>query len=290
MEATLRIMQLLHTNLACSKRGKCAGLITLVCVILLGGCVVIPLLEDPPYDEAGKTIEIGETTRKDVLFTLGEPAMVGRDGAFFAYTEYQAKLGLLFFAAHPTGGAAAGSMGLGTKHLLAIAFDENGVVLNVELSTKDTLEGGRRPAETSYCISTGECFVSFGAEIVAFATPAEDRDAKFFAATPNSCALYLYPEGDFGFPFSVFLDEQVRLWSIDDGYFLWRLEPGQHRIAALLEPYGYGADLNVECVADKSLYVKYFSPGIFVNMDLALVTAAEGQTGVRSGRLLLDNL
>jgi hypothetical protein len=235
-----------------------------------------------------KSIEIGQTTRKDVLFALGEPAIARRDGDLFAYSDFQLKTQMHFLLASPRGGAAGGSVGFGTKHLLAITFDNNGIVRTVELSAESAREGITGLPKTTYCISSGECFVSDGRDIVAFATPGEDREAKSFAATPNSCVVYLYPDDEFDY--SVVLDTRVRLPSTNRGYFLWRLDPGQHRIAASTPQPLTDAELTFSCEAGEAIFLRYFYLGVFQGMKLAHVPAVEGEAGVRSGKLVLGDL
>ncbi len=254
--------------------------------LLLAGCVVIPVGEEAPFDSPAQNFKTGQTTRKEVLFTLGEPLILRREEKLFAYMGYQLQAAMLYAAASPEGGAA-GSLGFGKAHVLAITFDDRGIVQSVELSAKAGLSGARGAA-TEQCLKTGECFAAGKAGAVAFATETEDRAAKTFAVRPEGCAVYLY--ADERFDFSVILDRRERLANTNSGFFLWHLTPGPHRVSAAETYYGEGDAAEVDCRAGEVLYLRFFSPGPFQGMKLELTPAAEAQEEIRAGRLVLDNL
>lgn len=272
------------TRTACMGRFKHTNLGILVGAFLLSGCIApIPIYDDPPFAEPRKSIEIGQTTRRDVLDLLGAPAVERRSGQLHAYTEFQDSIGLLII-----GVGDAGIIRFGEQNLLAITFDQAGIVENVELvteSARKTANGGL--TRTTHCISSGECFVSKRYEVTVFANAAEDSLAKSFRADPEECTLYIYGYDES--EFWVKLDEGFRRRTIAGGYFRWNLSPGSHNFVASAQSVINDATLKIACGAGEIVYVQYIDPGAFKNMELVLMSATEGQAGVQTRKLVLED-
>ena len=113
----------------------------IVFTLLLGGCVAIPLVlpaHEEPFKEVIGRIQIGGTSRDEVMEILGEPKAFLMDPEIHYYAEFHftgfqgviiiaALVGpLIFFGAEPLG------VGGWTVLALAIQFDETGIVSSVD--------------------------------------------------------------------------------------------------------------------------------------------------------------
>ena len=102
---------------------------------VLGGCIIIPV---PPYGpgriqrQVIDQIKPGETTREDVLLTLGPPTQRLSDDRIFVYDWKQVVAWI------GTGGIAGGSLAGGgsgdveSRHFFAIEFGSDGRVVRRE--------------------------------------------------------------------------------------------------------------------------------------------------------------
>jgi hypothetical protein len=165
----------------------CRGAVTLgavvLTVLLLSGCVILPVpiersagpnpasrtnIEDKPPTG----IVVGETTRTQVLFMLGEPDGRGLQDAWFSYGSVAERGGLHWYVlmAAATGkGAAAGPMdSWDTSRRLTVRFDARGVVSDVSLDQKNCNASG------------GDCLQATGGDLAA----ADARAAALAAAGP----------------------------------------------------------------------------------------------------------
>lgn len=106
---------------------------------LAQGCLIIPV----PHQAAGsrgtigeeraRFLRAGETTREEVLLTLGEPEEVLDDERFFVYRWERALTTtvIIFFPYAPVG--ASGTV-ITARHRFRIEFDDRGLVKSVERS------------------------------------------------------------------------------------------------------------------------------------------------------------
>ena len=296
----------------------CRHAIPAVCAIALTGCVTIPMDGDLPYDGVKDNIDSGSTTRTDVLFALGEPNLARRDETLFVYSGYELEGKLILVAAGVADAGGGGGTGaamtfdLGKQHLLAIQFDDAGVVGNLEILNESDIrsnEMSEKRSTTNICITTGECFAIIDKNyegvhnyryadettrkykrrpnkiIVSFATAEEDSKAKLFESNHDQCILYVYPGGKFGF--SVYIDSAYLGYSIDRGYFLWRADPGEHNLGVSSgQDTAYFDSISFTCQPGEQIYVR-LDPPQSGRLDPVIVDVQEGQAGVRSGKLLL---
>jgi hypothetical protein len=105
--------------------------------LLNTGCIIVPIPHgefacDPRPGLFARTdadfIRPAQTTRQQVLLTLGEPDFIWADERTFAYVWATSDLDILFAAGGPGGGAIGGIIPMRKKHRLLIRFDEAGVV------------------------------------------------------------------------------------------------------------------------------------------------------------------
>lgn len=115
--------------------------------LLLVGCVIpIPSGYDSDSreniaDAAPVTIEVGATTREDVLMLLGEPDAVALDESWIAYTSSYTSGGLFILAGAGGGIAAMGGTRMRYRRLI-VEFDTNGKTAALKFESKRCFEFG----------------------------------------------------------------------------------------------------------------------------------------------------
>ena len=271
----------------------------IVFMLLLGGCIPIPLVlpaDEEPFKEVIGRIQIGETSRDGVMEILGEPKAFLMDPEIHYYAEFHftgfqgvviiAALGpgILWFGAEPLG------VGGSTVLALAIQFDETGIVSSV-----DRLPEGP-------CKSTVPClgYAYFkrddkAYELFLFAPEEDDAAAKQFHPKRDSCSVYLFAKLDDDFPSRLRLKATLGsapfptrlLYS--GGYQLWHLSPGQHRI--YIEAVGLVRRKRIElrCDAGEVKYLEFRNSfGIFAGYaeEFQFLDAKVGKEGVRQRNLI----
>ena len=106
----------------------------LLCGAVLAGCLIIPV----DYHATGSrhnvsmastnVLQIGVTTREDILLTLGEPDFVSEDGRRFGYLWTKVKV---IWAVASYGSGAAGEVT--RSYLIETSFDQSNRVSDVRL-------------------------------------------------------------------------------------------------------------------------------------------------------------
>ena len=111
--------------------------------ILLAGCVPVPLPfpESPPYEGKLEFLKEGSTTRKTVLFELGEPFFTLRENRFFGYSATRFDGGIGF-----VGYYAVLGFSWYEAYLLGIEFDEENIVTSFELGSSGVFRVNTPPA------------------------------------------------------------------------------------------------------------------------------------------------
>ena len=177
----------------------------IVFMLLLGGCIPIPLVipadEDPFKEKIIGRIQIGGTSRDGVMEILGEPKAFLMDPEihYYATSLSMGFQGVLMLGVSPVGVAGLplgrGGFSLPTTHALTIQFDETGIVSSVD----------RMPAGP--CKSTVPClgYAYFkrddkAYELFLFAPEEDDAAAKQFHPKRDSCSVYLFAKLDDDFP------------------------------------------------------------------------------------------
>ncbi len=253
--------------------------IPLLCVFLLTGCVVIPLPYERPFkEETVQFIEVGSTTREEVILTLGQPDVVARNETLFVYAAESAT----GFVAIYSGG---GGVGRGYWYLV-IEFDQDSTVERHEIVTASIF---------AYpCTTNGICVVP-GSKGVLIAPEEEDKNAKKFRVNPEKCSIYIYRSnrnrrwwahttGRWWSP--IYLNGRYAGLNYYEGYFLWEADPGQIVVSS-------GSALGkvtFPCEAGKTYFVRQVMPlSVDGNVVNQLVDESEGRDDVDSGRLILGS-
>ena len=88
----------------------------------------------PIDDEALSFLQIGITTKEDVLLKLGNPTSCSRNDSLFGY-RWKILYGIWFFAA---GGGGVGGP-IARKHSVSLEFDEHGILKKYEVKSSTDL-------------------------------------------------------------------------------------------------------------------------------------------------------
>ena len=83
---------------------------------------------------------VGETTRTDVLLSIGEPDLAADDESWMAYESIYGKGGVVFVMAAGGGAGGIGSEKVQHRYLV-VEFDANGLVSTADFVDKSCWEG-----------------------------------------------------------------------------------------------------------------------------------------------------
>jgi hypothetical protein len=115
--------------------------------LLLAGCAIpIPSSYDSESREnvaeaAPVAIEVGATTREDVLMLLGEPDAVGIDESWIAYASIYTSGGLVLVSPTAAGVGVVGGARMRYRRLI-VEFDAQGVTAALVFESKRCFEFG----------------------------------------------------------------------------------------------------------------------------------------------------
>ncbi len=250
-----------------------------IAALMLGGCAVIPINEEKPFQKKDLPgLAVGQSTRADVLLTLGTPGHVFDDEKLFIYEKSQ--LHTVWFVLVP-GGVFGGSDA--TSHYLATAFDAKGRLTHMEAiplanetgialaGASNTIERTSRDLKKTNCFTTGVCFADAAGDKL-YAAP--NSDAKP-VPPPDRCGLVVYRENKKSknppilsfnnFPPSyvavdVLLDRRPMGATNLGGYYRILVSPGRHEAAGLGTLLGKvrGLDdrLQINCRAGETVFVR----------------------------------
>jgi hypothetical protein len=154
----------------------------------LHGCIAIPvpskMLEEYIPKDSLSFLEVGLTTKDEVVEKLAEPASTFSNGSKWIYRTNVRETGRTAgcsFIVHEDCYVGFGSH---TYGLLDLDFDDRGVLSDWELLD----------AEYSRCSKEGVCVLGTLGEsdIMVFAPESTDLAAKRFDVSGNDCAIYLH--------------------------------------------------------------------------------------------------
>ena len=258
---------------------------------MLGGCAVIPINDEKPYQNKDLPgLVVGQSTRADVLLTLGTPRYVFDDEKLFIYAKTQ--LHTVWLMLVPGGFAGVTDA---TNHYLATAFDTKGRLTHMEaipLSNDIAFGVGTNILGTSRnlnktCFSTGVCFADAAGNTL-YAAP--NSDAKS-VPPPDRCGLVLYRENKksknpsilcfncfdpSSVAVGILLDRRPMGATNQDGYYRIFVSPGRHEAAGLgtlstmssasAEAIAMAGQFNdrllIDCRAGETVFVRLTVPSI----------------------------
>ena len=262
--------------------------IVVACVIT--GCIGI----DRPARYSAETldqVEVGTTTREEVILLMGLPKHTGRNGQTFFYRwELSGEVGMVPFPVPFLFGSIS-------FESVRVDFDSSGVVSKLTRG-KETLSV---PFE----------MVKYIGYTLAF--PEEDKEAKRFLSESDACTVYIYINriGGNAFtnvkPFFLKIDRQlVGDAGADHWYYRQTVSPGQHavivseerskavaRFSDYLATAGFSGNhkvwesLTLDCVAGELYFFEVRFAAISMGPRLRQVGSDEGREAVNKGRLLI---
>lgn len=269
--------------------------IALTFVASLPACFVPIQLPDKTLfdDEALAFIEIGRTTKEEIMTAMSDLAITNsegesktelllkkfRGGDWWLYVQEREELAWLGLA--PTG---MGQIGDTDLRLLLVKFDASGVVTSYELSSSEGYGCNRK----SVCV--------YGSSYALLAPEDEDRAVKKFDIGPGRCGIYVYGalKGHIG-PVSIWIDGE-RLDSLlnREHFFFWQLDQGAHRLAAGGLTSEKVTSIAFNCDAEELYFFEFkemFKAGFFENrnwIEINREDADAGRKAVSKRRLTLD--
>jgi outer membrane protein assembly factor BamE (lipoprotein component of BamABCDE complex) len=105
-------------------------------VAIVSGCIAVLIPLGEGYVDQGRevdadravSIQLGVTTRDEVLAQLGEPAVIWEDGRIFAYSWHRVTWKVIIVVMY----LGVGTKTVGTNHMLLVEFDEGWRVRRAE--------------------------------------------------------------------------------------------------------------------------------------------------------------
>jgi hypothetical protein len=221
-------------------------------LVMISGCIVIPVPtgEKPYYAGAIPNLEIGVTTKSEVLQEFGVPdATYQRDSELIYITTQESwKVAWAFIILVPwaKGGAGAGVETLHKRFVLWVSFDTKDVLSEFEFDTAGDDFGD--------CTSHGICLGKTNA-VMRYADSVTESAAKGFKPTKNQCSIYLHGPGNKK-AYEVSLNGKIPVSIFSTRAFVhWITKPGPQSIVIFPDP----AFLDFECKADEVVFV-HFDP------------------------------
>ena len=254
-----------------------------IAALMLGGCAVIPINDEKPFQKKDLPgLVVGQSTRADVLLTLGMPGHVFDDEKLFIYGKTQ--LHTVWLVLVP-GGVIGGSDA--TRHYLATAFDTKGRLTHMEAialadetgialaGASNTTEGAWRDLKKTSCFTTGVCFADAAGDKL-YAAP--NSDAKS-VPPPDRCGLVLYRENKksknpsilsfnpSSIAVDVLLDRRPMGIPNQGGYYRIFVSPGRHEAVGLGARLGnwksaFEYRLRIDCRAGETVFVRLTVPSL----------------------------
>lgn len=261
--------------------GRCRTQAILICllpVVMMTGCIVIPVPtgEEPYYAKAIPSLQIGNTSKDEVLTELGVPDATYHRGFEIIYmtTQESWKVAWGFILLTPWAGDAGG--GVETLH--------KRFVLSLSFDSKDTLsefEFDMTGDDFGDCTSHGICFGQTNA-VMRYADSITESTAKDFKPNKDLCSIYLHGLGNKK-AYEVSLNGEIPVNVFSTGAFVhWNTKPGPQSLVIFPEP----AFLDFDCKASEITFV-HFDLKRLGSSRLRLENDATGREHLSNRRLVL---
>jgi len=241
------------------------------------GCIVIPVPtgEEPYYAGAIPNLQIGITSKDEVLAELGVPDAIYNRGSEIIYmtTQESWKVAWGFFVPLPGGGADGGVETLHKRFVLALSFDREDTLSEFVFDTTGDDFGD--------CTSDGICFGKTNA-VMRYADPVTESAAKDFKPNEDLCSIYLHGLGNKK-AYEVSLNGEIPISVFSTGAFVhWNTKPGLQSLVMFPEP----AFLDFDCKASEVTFV-HFDFKRLGSSRLRLENDASGREHLSDRRLVL---
>jgi len=278
----------------------------LILITLLNGCLALPLplpyrSDDPFPDEKVSFIVPGTTTKATVKEKLGIPSANRLGDRIFVYPAGQRDW--LWYCPVAIGDGYQGAfthytMPTYLTHLLIIEFDKDDVVTAAQEFCGDSgeLESGlyvvnagsfitpihvSHPQRNSF--TPGEftrSWIFSDERLILRASHVMDKQAKEFNVPQNKSVIYYYK--NFSENVEATLDDTLSVDPESDGFLMWVVDPGEHRINTTHNFYWDA--LTIHCYPGEKYYIGSYK-GILKEEDKAI---AEKEISER--KLVIDRL
>lgn len=158
-------------------------------VVLTTGCIVIPIPtgEKPYYSGAIPNLEVGVTSKNEVLVEFGVPDVTYQQGSELVYIEKQESWKIAWAAIGPGGAGGAGVETLHKRFALSVSFDTQDTLNAFEFDTAGDDFGD--------CTRHGICFGKTRS-VMRFADTVSEATSKGFKPSEEQCSIYLHGPGN----------------------------------------------------------------------------------------------
>ena len=221
----------------------------LLFLMIMTGCIVIPIPtgEKPYFAGAIPNLEVGVTSKSEVLQELGVPDVTYHRDSELIYiaTQESWKVVWGFILLTPwAGGADGGVETLHKRFVLSALFDTQNVLTAFEADTAGDDFGD--------CTSQGICLGKTNA-VMRYADSLTETAAKSFKPNKDQCSIYLHGLGNKK-AYEVSLNGKIPVSIFSTGAFIhWITKPGPQSLVVFPEP----AFLDFDCKAGEMVFVHF---------------------------------
>lgn len=266
-----------------------------VLLTIIYGCIILPvptsILPDadsvtPFIHQVNSLIIPGSTTKMQVVSILGDPSARRFGERIYIYAAGQKDwLWAGFIVLPPVAVVPAYGYPTYLTHLLIIEFDKDDIVTAFQEICKDSgkLESGL------YVVNSGGYITSHtkdrkwrfaDKQLVILASETMDKKAREFAVPQNKSVIYYYKK--FSDNIEATLDDNLSVDPESDGFLMWLVDPGEHRINTTHNFYWNA--LTMHCYPGEKYYIGNYK-GTLKEEDKAI---AEKEISER--KLVIDRL
>jgi hypothetical protein len=256
-------------------------------LVMMTGCIVIPVPtgEKPYYTGAIPNLEVGVTSKNEVLTEFGVPDVTYQHDSELIYIETQESWKVAWAGLAPNLQPAYSPTGLwppeifsgvGTLHkrfVLSLSFDTQDTLSAVELDTAGDDFGD--------CTSHGICLGKTNT-VMRYADSITEAEAKGFKLSEDHCSIYLHGPGSRK-AYEVSLNGKIPVSIFSTGAFVhWITKPGPQSLVIFPEP----AYLDFDCRVGEIAFVHFdlIRPG---PSRLRLESNATGRAHITNRHLVL---
>ena len=239
-------------------------------LMMMAGCIVIPVPtgEKPYYAGAIPSLEVGVTSKSEVLREFGVPDVTYHRDSELIYITTEESWKVLFIS--------EGYTGLDTfykRFVLSLSFDTKDVLSEFEFDTAGDDFGD--------CTSHGICLGKTNA-VMRYTDSVTESAAKGFKPNKDQCSIYLHGPGNKK-AYEVSLNGKIPVNIFSTGAFIhWITKPGPQSLVIFPEP----AYLDFDCKAGEIAFV-HFDLKRFGPSRLRLESNTTGREHVSHRRLVL---
>ena len=242
----------------------------LLVLVMMAACIVIPVPtgEKPYYAGAIPNLEVGVTSKSDVLQEFGVPDAIYHRNSELIYITTQESWKIAYF-----GEGGAGVDTLYKRFVLSLTFDTQDVLMAFEADTAGDDLGD--------CTSNGICLGKTNA-VMRYADSITESTSKKFEPDKSKCSIYLHGPGNKK-TYEVSLNGKLPVNIFSTRAFVhWITEPGPQSLVTYPEP----AYLDFDCEAGEVVFAHFdlVRPG---PSRLFLENIGTGQQHLSTRRLVL---